>query len=96
MKWQLESLCTSFDGPRYPLGALVFYKAKGGELSEVNTKPGLFAEWHTSPGVKYKGSLLVLDYQSLRNRSHWYWVPKQIQAKECILPYDIGIVFIPS
>ena len=78
MKWLLESLCTSFDGLRYPLGSLVFYKAKGGELSEVNTKP-------ISPGVKYKGSILVLDYQSLRNRSHLYWVPKQIQAKSTYL-----------
>ena len=43
-----------FDGPKYPLGALVFYKAKGDGLSEASTKPGIFAGWHISPGLNTK------------------------------------------
>ena len=39
-----------------------------------------------SPGLRYKGSLLILDYEALRTRSHLYWVPKQIQAQEIYLP----------
>ena len=42
----------AFDGPRYPLGALVFYKAKGDGLSEASTKPGILLGWHMSPGMK--------------------------------------------
>ena len=76
-----------------PLGALVFFKAKGDGLSEACTKPGIFAGWRISPGMKYKGSVLVLDYESLRNRSHLYWVPKQIQAQEVYLPPTDRIEF---
>ena len=43
-----------FDGPKYLLGALVFYKAKGDGLSEASTKPGIFAGWHISPGLNTK------------------------------------------
>ena len=71
----------------------MFYKAKGDGLSEASTKPGIFAGWHMSPGMKYKGSLLVLDYEALRNRSHLYWVPKQIQAQEVYLPPTDRIEF---
>ena len=43
--------------------------------------------------MQYKGSLVVLDYESLRNRSHLYWVPKQIQAQEADLPPTDRIEF---
>jgi hypothetical protein len=75
-----------FDGPKFPLGALVFYKAKGDGLSEPGTKPGLFVGWHVSPGLQYKGSVLILDYEAVTSRSHLHWVPKQIQAKEVYFP----------
>jgi len=59
-----------FAGPKYPLGALVFYKTKGDGISEPSTRPGIFAGWHVSPGLTYKGRLLILDYEALRARSH--------------------------
>lgn len=49
-----------FDGPKFPLGVLVFYKAKGDGLSEPGTKPGLFVGWHLSPGLQYKGTFSYL------------------------------------
>ena len=59
----------------------MFYKAKGDGLSEPGTKPGVVG-WHVSPGLQYKGSVLILDYEAVTSRSHLHWVPKQIQAKE--------------
>ena len=43
--------------------------------------------------MRYKGSLLILDYEALRARSHLYWVPKQIQAQEVYLPPTERIEF---
>ena len=71
----------------------MFDKAKGDGISEPSTRPGIFAGWHVSPGLKYKGSLLILDYGALRARSHLYWVPKQIQAQEAYLPPTERIEF---
>ena len=46
-----------------------------------------------SPGLRCKGSLLILDYEALRARSHLYWVPKQVQAQEVYLPPTDRIEF---
>ena len=34
---------SKFLGPKYPLGALVFYRSKGDGMAEPTTRPGLFA-----------------------------------------------------
>ena len=83
-RWQIAT-GSEFDGPKYPLGALVYYRAKG-DIGEPTTKPGLFAGWHLSPGLRYKGNLQIIDYEAVRNRSHLHWVPKVIHQRECFLP----------
>ena len=82
-----------FDGPRYPLGALVFYRARGDGMAAATTKPGLFIGWHLSPGLRYRGNLLLLDYESIRGRNHLYWVPKILHEKETFLPPMLHIEF---
>ena len=47
---------SDFEGPRYPLGALVYYRAKR-DLGEPTTKSKLFAGWHLAPGLRYRGNL---------------------------------------
>eukprot|EP00435_Cladocopium_sp_Y103_P022705 s3286_g5.t1 len=75
-----------FDGVSYPLGALVFYRSKGDGMAEPTTKPGLFAGWHLAPGLRYKGNVKILDYESVRERSHLHWQPRVLHEKEVYFP----------
>ena len=84
-RWQVAT-GAEFEGPKYPLGALVFYRAKGDGLAEPTTKPGLFVGWHLSAGLRFKGNLLIIDYEATRTRAHLHWVPKVIHQKETFLP----------
>ena len=76
---------SDFEGPKYPLGALVYYRAKG-DLGEPTTKPGIFAGWHLAPGLRYRGNILIVDYEAVRTRAHLHWIPKVIHQKETFLP----------
>ena len=82
-----------FEGPRYPLGALVFYRVKAEGIAEPSTKPGLFCGWHLSPGLRYRGNLVVLDYEAVRQRSHLHWNAKIVHEKEVFLPPTEHIEF---
>ena len=82
---------SAFRWSEVPPGALVFYKAKGDWLSEASAKPGIFAGWTISPGMRYKGSLLVLDYESLRNRSHLYGCPSRFRHRKSICHQLTGL-----
>ena len=75
-----------FDGVSYPLGALVFYRSKGDGMAEPTTKPGLFAGWHLAPGLRYKGNVKILDYETVRERSHLHWQPRVLHEKEVYFP----------
>ena len=75
-----------FDGVSYPLGALVFYRSKGDGMAEPTTRPGLFAGWHLSPGLRYRGNVKILDYESVRERGHLHWQPRVMHEKEVYFP----------
>ena len=77
---------SEFEGPKYPLGALIFYRAKSDGMAEPTTRPGLFVGWNLSPGLRYRGNLLIVDYEAARTRAHLHWVPKIIHQKETFLP----------
>ena len=83
-RWQIAT-GSEFEGPRYPLGALVYYRSKG-DLGEPTTKPGIFAGWHVSPGLRYKGNLQIIDYEAVRTRAHLHWIPKVVHQRETFLP----------
>ena len=91
-RWELAT-GSRFEGPRYPLGALVFYRVKAEGIAEPSTKPGLFCGWHLSPGLRYRGNLMVLDYEAVRQRSHLHWNAKIVHEKEVFLPPTEHIEF---
>ena len=84
-RWEVMT-GSKFPGPKYPLGALVFYRAKNDGMSEPTTKPGLFAGWKLESGMKFRDSILVLDYEATRHRTHLHWVPKAVHCKEVFFP----------
>ena len=84
-RWEIAT-GNAFSGPRYPLGALVFYRSRGDGMASPTTRPGLFIGWHLSPGLRYRGNLMVIDYDAIRGRSHLYWVPRILHEKEAFLP----------
>ena len=91
-RWEVATGST-FSGPRYPLGALVFYRSRGDGMASPTTKPGLFIGWHLSPGLRYRGNLMVIDYDAIRGRNHLYWVPRILHEKEVFLPPMLHIEF---
>ena len=70
-----------FQGIKYPLGALVYYKCKGDGLSEPTTKPGLFAGWKLESDWRYKDVMLILDYEAVRHQKHKYNEPLDIMCR---------------
>jgi len=75
-----------FHGVKYPLGALVYYRAAGDGLAEATTKPGLFAGWKLESGLRYRDTVLILDYEAIRLRQHKHWEPRTIHQKEVFFP----------
>ena len=77
---------SEFPGPKYPLGSLVFYRAKGDGMAEPTTKPGLFVGWRVDAGLRYREVVQVLDYENVRNRAHLHWSPRDMYVKEVFFP----------
>ena len=78
-----------FSGPKFPLGGLCFYKSRDptGDIAQPPTRPALFAGWRIEPGLRYRDTLLVLDYESVRQKEHLFWKPKSVPAKEVFLTF---------
>ena len=66
-KWE-TAFGSSFHGANYALGQLVFYRTKSQYKPklEPNAQPALMAGWKLEFGLRYKGVLIVLDYEALR------------------------------
>ena len=66
-KWE-NTFGTEFRGANYALGQLVFYRTKPQYKPKIdpNASPALMAGWKLEFGLRYKGVLSLLDYQSLR------------------------------
>ena len=66
-KWD-TAFGSSFHGANYALGQLVFYRTKSQYKPklEPNAQPALMAGWKLEFGLRYKGVLIVLDYEALR------------------------------
>jgi hypothetical protein len=85
-KWEVAT-GSPFLGAKYPLGALVYYKAAGDGLAEANTRPGLFAGWTIAPGLRYKEIVRILDLEDIRTNQATCWTPKDnIHQREVFFP----------
>ena len=93
-KWEIAT-GEPFSGPKYPLGALVFYRAKGDGMSEPTTSPGLFAGWRIDSGLRYRNVVQVLDYEAVRQRSHLHCSVKDIFEKEVYFPPHLSFLSFP-
>ena len=91
-RWEVMT-GSRFLGPKYPLGALIFYRAKGDGMAEPTTKPGLFAGWKLESGLRYRDAVLVLDYDATRHRAHLHWQPKTVHVKEVYFPDEVHLEF---
>ena len=89
-RWEVMT-GSRFLGPKYPLGALIFYRAKGDGMAEPTTKPGLFAGWKLESGLRYRDAVLVLDYDATRHRAHLHWQPNTVHVKEVYLPDEVHL-----
>ena len=91
-RWEVMT-GSRFLGPKYPLGALIFYRAKSDGMAEPTTKPGMFAGWKLESGLRYRDAVLVLDYDATRHRAHLHWQPKTVHVKEVYFPDEVHLEF---
>ena len=61
-----------FDGPQHLLGQLVYYRVS--DKTKIHKfagscLPGVFAGWRLENGCRYRGVVLVLDYEKIRTRT---------------------------
>ena len=62
----------AFTGPKWLLGQLVFYRvADKDKIPKFagSCLPGIFAGWRLDYGCRYRGVVLVLDYEKLKTRA---------------------------
>ena len=83
-RWEV---CTGepFFGIKYPLGALVFYRAKSDGMAAPTTRPGLFAGWRVDSGLRYRNVIQIVDYEAVRARAHLICigVPRTFMRRRC-------------
>ena len=67
--WQVQHRGEAFTGPLEPFGRLCYYRdIKKKHPLQPTASPGLFVGWRLDTGLRYRGVLLVLDYE--RARAH--------------------------
>ena len=61
-----------FDGPQWLLGQLVYYRVSDKtklHKFDASCLPGIFAGWRLENGCRFRGVVLVLDYEKLRTQA---------------------------
>ena len=61
-----------FDGPQWLLGQLVYYRVSDKtklHKFDGSCLPGIFAGWRLENGCRFRGVVLVLDYEKLRTQA---------------------------
>ena len=53
-----------FPGPLQPFGRLIYYLSRDHPM-EPTTKPGFFIGWRLESGLRYRGVLRILDYDTV-------------------------------
>jgi hypothetical protein len=64
--WQAFHNGSAFTGPIQPYGRLCFYRDTSGHPMTSPALPGFFAGWRLERGVRYRGVLLIFDYELAR------------------------------
>ena len=84
-----------FRGPLQPFGRLCYYLAKPNETHplEPRTKPGFFCGWKLEFGARYRGGLLVLDYDFVRRHGFNGKGMRVIAQKEVHFPSELVFPF---
>ena len=70
-----------------PYGCLVYYlDNKDRHPLFSATKPGPFLGWEIESGMRYRGVLIIADYDNFRQGSFQRILCKAIPHKECAFP----------
>ena len=75
-----------FPGPMLALGQLVHYRKLSSDKFTANAVPGIFAGWRFESGLTYRKVVLVLDYQSLQQKSGGYFNTISVPEPELYIP----------
>ena len=68
------------------LGQLVYVRDLGQQKFGANAKPAIFAGYRMDTGPKFRDVFLVLDYQSLKNKTPGYHVAGSVPTEEIYCP----------
>ena len=62
--WECFHRGIEFGGPIQPFGRLCWYRGTSGHPLTAPALPGFFAGWRLEGGMRYRGIVLILDYES--------------------------------
>ena len=82
-----------FSGPLQPFGRLIFHLSKEHPL-EPTTKPGFFIGWRLESGLRYRGVLRILDYDTVvKGKSIAFRSIQDVPEAEVYFPPEITFPF---
>ena len=75
-----------FSGKRPMFGQLCFYLNDSSSTLMPRTAPGLFITWKLESGYRYRGALMIADYELLRSGSYKWNQLRTIHEREVYFP----------
>ena len=92
--WRAHHRGATFKGPLEPFGRLCHYYDASKHTLEPQSSPGLFVGWRIESGCRYKGVILVADYERLRQGdfSSLHSL-RALPEKEVFFPTDLCFPF---
>ena len=91
--WEVHHNGDKFLGPSQPFGRLMYYLNRAGHPLMPTTAPGLFVGWRLENGIRYRGVLMVADYEAVRTNGFLRRHIKSVPDKEVYFPADTVFPF---
>ena len=92
--WRAHHGGDPFTGPIQPFGRLCYYHDKTRHPMEPQASPAFFVGWRIDPGCKYRGIVLVADYDKLiKGVYHSRHALRKVPEKEVHFPKKLEFPF---
>ena len=91
--WECHHNGERFDGPVQPFGRLCWYVDKDAHPMDPQTSPALFVSWRLESGLRYRQTLIVINYDRVRKGGFTAQAMKSVPQKEVFFPSELVFPF---
>ena len=91
--WQAFHGGEEFAGKQPIYGQLCFFLDDKAHTLQPRTTPGLFIGWKLESGLRYRGVLLIADYETIRTGKYRWRSVKSLHEKEVYFPEKLCFPF---